>query len=98
MFNAGPVKPTGVSRRTRSTEVSASNVCTRPGRVAHLPAGARPEAWKAAGVFYGGNIMRAWGEGPTPFDLTRTIAGPVIGFFGDEDPKLLAFLGRHLGG
>jgi hypothetical protein len=31
MFNAGPVKPTGVSRRTRSTEVSASNACTRSG-------------------------------------------------------------------
>jgi carboxymethylenebutenolidase len=55
------------------------------GRVTYLLAGARPAAWRAAGVFYGGNIMKPWGEGPAPFDLTGAIACPVIGFFGLED-------------
>jgi len=55
------------------------------GRNTYLLAGARPENWKAAGVFYGGNIMKPWGEGPAPFDLTGQIACPVIGFFGAED-------------
>src|SRR5947208_1498802 len=48
--------------------------------------GAAPgAAWRAAGVFYGGNIMKPWGDTPTPFDLTREIACPLIGFFGAED-------------
>jgi carboxymethylenebutenolidase len=56
------------------------------GRITYLLAGARPALWKAAGVFYGGNIMKPWGEpGPSPFELTREIACPVIGFFGIED-------------
>ncbi len=55
------------------------------GRVTYLLAGARPKAWRTAGVFYGGNIMKPWGEGPAPFDLTRDIACPVVGFFGNED-------------
>ena len=55
------------------------------GRITYMLAGARPTAWRAAGVFYGGNIMKSWGEGPTPFDLTGQIACPVIGFFGAED-------------
>jgi len=55
------------------------------GRVAYMLAGARPAAWRAAGVFYGGNIMKSWGDAPTPFDLTREIACPLIGFFGAED-------------
>jgi carboxymethylenebutenolidase len=46
------------------------------GRITYLLAGARPAAWQAAGVFYGG---------PTPYELTRQIACPVIGFFGVED-------------
>src|SRR5207244_5329773 len=46
---------------------------------------ARPAAWRAAGVFYGGNIMKPWGEGPAPFDLTKAIAAPMIGFFGLDD-------------
>ena len=55
------------------------------GRITYLVAGARPAAWRAAGVFYGGNIMRAWGDEPAPFDLTANIACPVIGFFGNDD-------------
>jgi carboxymethylenebutenolidase len=55
------------------------------GRITYLLAGARPDTWRAAGVFYGGSIMKPWGDGPAPFDLTRDIACPVIGFFGLED-------------
>jgi carboxymethylenebutenolidase len=29
--------------------------------------------------------MKAWGDGPTPYELTRHIACPMIGFFGRED-------------
>jgi carboxymethylenebutenolidase len=73
------------------------------GRITYLLAGARPTVWQAAGVFYGGNIMKAWGDGPTPFDLTRDIAAPMIGFFGLEDgnpspadvDKIDAELSRH---
>jgi carboxymethylenebutenolidase len=55
------------------------------GRNTYLLAGARPQRWRAAGVFYGGNIMKAWGDGPSPFELTPQIACPMIGFFGDDD-------------
>ncbi len=54
------------------------------GRVSYLLAGSSP-VFKAAGVFYGGNIMKPWGDGPAPFDLTPRIACPVAGFFGLED-------------
>jgi carboxymethylenebutenolidase len=55
------------------------------GRVTFMLAGARPGAWRAAGVFYGGSIMKPWGDSPRPFDLTGHITCPVIGFFGVED-------------
>ena len=55
------------------------------GRITYLLAGARPANWKVAGVFYGGNIMKPWGEGPAPFELTGQIACRTIGFFGLED-------------
>ncbi len=55
------------------------------GRITYLAAGARPGTWRAAGVFYGGNIMKPWGDGPAPFDLTPRIDCPVIGFFGEDD-------------
>jgi carboxymethylenebutenolidase len=55
------------------------------GRFAYMLAGARPSAFRAAVVFYGGNIMKAWGEGPAPFDLTPHVACPIIGFFGLDD-------------
>ncbi len=54
------------------------------GRVAYLMAASKP-VFKAAGVFYGGNIMRAWGNGPTPLELTPYIHCPIAGFFGAED-------------
>jgi carboxymethylenebutenolidase len=55
------------------------------GRNTYLLAGARPALWQAAGVFYGGNIMTAWGDGPSPVERTAQIACPVIGLFGRDD-------------
>lgn len=54
------------------------------GRVAYLMACVNPE-FKAAAVFYGGNIMKALGDGPSPFGRSAGIKCPVIGFFGAED-------------
>ena len=54
------------------------------GRVTYLMACVQPE-FKAAAVFYGGNIMRAMGDGPSPFERSSGIQCPIIGFFGVED-------------
>jgi carboxymethylenebutenolidase len=54
------------------------------GRVAYLAAAAIAEL-KAAAVFYGGNTMKAMGEGPSPFERSAGIGCPMIGFFGAED-------------
>ena len=54
------------------------------GRVAYLMATHSP-ALKAAVVFYGGNIMVPWGEGPAPFDRTEQIQCAVLGLFGEQD-------------
>ncbi|MCW5805156.1 MAG: dienelactone hydrolase family protein [Deltaproteobacteria bacterium] len=58
------------------------------GRCTYLAAAALPDAWRAAGVFYGGNILVPWGDGiPSPFERSSAIACPMIGFFGNEDPN-----------
>lgn len=54
------------------------------GRVTYLMAAQNPE-FKAAVVFYGGNIMVPWGQGPAPFDTSPQIACPVLGLFGGDD-------------
>ncbi len=54
------------------------------GRVAYLMA-ARNAGFKASVVFYGGNTMVPWGEGPAPFDLSEGIGCPVLGLFGEDD-------------
>jgi carboxymethylenebutenolidase len=54
------------------------------GRVTYLIATQRSDL-KAAVVFYGGNIMRPWGEGPAPFEMTDRIQAPMLGLFGEED-------------
>jgi carboxymethylenebutenolidase len=56
------------------------------GRVAYLMA-ARSSAFSAAIVFWGGNIMSSWGDGPTPFEQTDRISSPVLGIFGEDDPN-----------
>jgi carboxymethylenebutenolidase len=54
------------------------------GRVAYMMAEKMPE-FRAAVVFYGGHIMNAWGDGPTPFEESSKIGCPVLGLFGAED-------------
>jgi carboxymethylenebutenolidase len=72
--------------RPRVTELAVLGFCMG-GRHTYLAAGARPDVWRAAGVFYGGNIMKPLGDagGPAPFELTPRIACPMIGFFGQDD-------------
>jgi carboxymethylenebutenolidase len=72
--------------RPRVTELAVLGFCMG-GRITYLAAGARPAVWRAAAVFYGGNIMKPWGDGPAPFELTPQIACPMIGFFGQDDPN-----------
>lgn len=55
------------------------------GRMAVLGASAVSD-FRAAVVFYGGNLFACRGEdGPTPFDRLEHITCPVAGFFGNED-------------
>jgi carboxymethylenebutenolidase len=54
------------------------------GRITYLMSTANPE-FKAAAVFYGGGIMKPWGSPPTPFERSKDIACPMIGFFGATD-------------
>ncbi|MAV27880.1 MAG: hypothetical protein CMQ05_17550 [Gammaproteobacteria bacterium] len=54
------------------------------GRIAYLQAAA-DHSMKSAVVFYGGNIMKPWGDNPTPFARTSEIACPVLGLFGGQD-------------
>jgi len=74
------------ARRLKDTQLGDVGIIgfCMGGRVAYLMAASKP-VFKAAGVFYGGNIMQAWGNGPTPFDLTPYIHCPISGFFGAED-------------
>jgi carboxymethylenebutenolidase len=54
------------------------------GRVSYLLACANREV-KAATVFYGGSIMKALGDGPSPFERSAGIECPILGLFGAED-------------
>jgi carboxymethylenebutenolidase len=93
--------------RPRVTELAVLGFCMG-GRHAYLAAGARPALWRAAGVFYGGKIMKAWGDGPSPFELHRYEgAGHAFLNFTNAERhrpaqaqdawrKLRDFLGRHL--
>jgi carboxymethylenebutenolidase len=54
------------------------------GRVAYLMAAANPQ-FSAAVTYYGGNIAKAWGDGPSPFERTAEIHCPIQGHFGAED-------------
>jgi carboxymethylenebutenolidase len=54
------------------------------GRVVYLMSAASRDL-KAAVMFYGGNIMSAFGDGPSPFERTREISCPIQGHFGEED-------------
>lgn len=54
------------------------------GRMALLLAGSSG-SFCGAVVYYGGGVMRSWGDGPSVFERLRNIRCPVIGFFGNED-------------
>ena len=54
------------------------------GRLSYLWAAHR-DGLKAAVVFYGGNILVPWGDGPTPFERTAEIDCPLLGLFGNDD-------------
>lgn len=54
------------------------------GRVSYLMAAASDQLGACA-VFYGGNIMKAWGVARSPFERSQDIRCPMIGFFGNDD-------------
>jgi carboxymethylenebutenolidase len=55
------------------------------GRVVYLMAAANPN-FKAAVAYYGGNILKPWGEGvAAPLARTREIGCPLMFHFGEED-------------
>ena len=60
------------------------------GRMSFMLAGAMPDAFAAAVVFYSGSMFKRWAapgddEAPTPFEQLKAIRCPVIGFFGNDD-------------
>jgi len=69
------------------------------GRIAYLHATADPDL-KAAIVFYGGNILVPWGDGPSPLERSASIACPMLGLFGLEDknpsPEDVALIDERL--
>ncbi len=54
------------------------------GRVSYLMTAADP-SFGAAVVYYGGNIAKAWGDGPSPLDRTAEIHCPIQSHSGEED-------------
>jgi carboxymethylenebutenolidase len=69
--------------QVRADRIGVTGFCMG-GRVAYLMATRAPEL-NAAIVFWGGNIMRAWGAGPAPFEETAQITCPILGIFGEDD-------------
>jgi carboxymethylenebutenolidase len=56
------------------------------GRMAFLGASVFPKLFKAAVIYYSGNMFKTKaGETPTPFERLKDIKCPVIGFFGGQD-------------
>ena len=54
------------------------------GRITYLLA-TGISALKAAVPFYPAGVWTSWGDGPTPFDRSASIACPMLGLFGLED-------------
>jgi len=54
------------------------------GRVSYLMAARNPHL-RACVSYYGGNIMKSWGEGPTPFSLSKDLHCPLLFHFGGDD-------------
>ena len=75
-----------VSLRARGADKLAVLGFCMGGRNTIVAAGARPDVWSCAAVFYGGNLFTAWpADGATPFERVSRISCPVIGFFGNDD-------------
>ncbi|MFM1813978.1 MAG: hypothetical protein RLZ98_673 [Pseudomonadota bacterium] len=78
------------------------------GRTTWLGLVSLPGVFKCGCPFYGGGSFQALGEGPAPVDQLENIAGPVMGFFGNNDKnpspadadeisrRLTAFGKRHV--
>jgi carboxymethylenebutenolidase len=73
----------GTMTSVRADRIGITGFCMG-GRVAYMMAEHSPDL-KASVVFYGGSIMRPWGEGPAPFDQSDRISAPILGLFGEED-------------
>jgi carboxymethylenebutenolidase len=69
----------------RADRIGITGYCMG-GRVTYLMAAQNADL-KAAVVCWGGNIMRPWGEAPSPFELSWQIGCPVMGLFGEDDPN-----------
>lgn len=69
----------------RADEIGCFGHCMG-GRMSFMLAGAMPDDFSAAVVFYSGSMFKRWGEtGPTPFERLKDIRCPLVGFFGNDD-------------
>ena len=69
--------------RTSGQKIGIVGYCVG-GRITYLAATSCPELG-AASVYYGGSILRPFGDGPAPIDLSQQIKIPVMGNFGGKD-------------
>ena len=54
------------------------------GRVVYLMSAVNPDI-KAGVMYYGSDPFSSWGDGPSPFERTKDISGPIMGHFGADD-------------
>jgi len=54
------------------------------GRIVYLMSAVNPDI-KAGVMYYGSDPFSAWGDGPSPFALTKDIHCPIMGHFGEDD-------------
>lgn len=54
------------------------------GRVSYLMPAASPH-FSASVAYYGGNVGKAWGDGPSAFERISQINCPILGHYGEED-------------
>jgi carboxymethylenebutenolidase len=54
------------------------------GRVVYLMSAVNHDI-KAGVMYYGSDPFSPWGEGSSPFELTKEIGCPIMGHFGEED-------------
>jgi len=54
------------------------------GRVVYLMSAVNSDI-KAGVMYYGSDPFSSWGAGPSPFERTKDISGPIMGHFGEDD-------------